>query len=101
MSSIGAGAGGSGIGGAAGSSSRGIRGRGNLGTGLEQGRVVALVTLADLEGIGLALLDVVTGGPGESTVLGLGGDDFHIAKIAGVSLTESQSNGLVQVSSCR
>lgn len=72
-----------------------------MGAGLEQGRIVALATLADLESIGLALLDVVTGSPGESAVLGLGGDDLDIAQVTGGSLTESQSNGLSVVSSCR
>lgn len=72
-----------------------------MGAGLEQGRIVALTTLADLESVGLALLDVITGSPGESAVLGLGGDDLDIAQVTGGSLTESQSNGLLVVSSCR
>lgn len=90
-----AGTGGSGTGGAGRRGTRGssssllIRGIGNLGAGLEQGRVVALATLADLESVGLALLDVVTGSPGESAVLGLGGDDLDIAQVTGGSLTES------------
>lgn len=72
---------GGGAGGAGGGLGRGI----DLSTGIDQTRVVGLAILSDLECVVAALLDVVTGGPSESAVSGLGSDGLHILKIAGVS----------------
>lgn len=72
----------------------GIRGGGDLGTGLEQTRVVGLAVLGDLEGIVVALLDVFTGSPGEGPILGLVGDGLDILQVAGIALAEGESDGL-------
>lgn len=98
----------SGLGGLSGAGAVGARGRRggsgaglssvdrgiDLGTSLEETRVVGLAILGDLEGIVVALLDVVTRGPGEGAILGLVGDGLHILQVAGVSFAESKSDRL-------
>lgn len=62
---------------------------------MKQSSVVGLIFLGDLEGVGLAALHVVVGGPGEASILGLVGDDLDIPQVAGRSFAESNGHGLV------
>lgn len=81
----------SGMGGMGGSSGLSL---GGSDASLKQSGVVDLPTLRDLEGVCLSLLDIVTGGPGESAILRLAGDGLYILQVGGASLSQGQGHRL-------
>ena len=62
--------------------------------GLQQTRVVYLAVLRHHERI-VAILDVVTWGPGEGTIPSLVGDNLNIFQIPGAAFSQSESYRLV------
>lgn len=65
---------------------------------LQQSGIVSLVLLPDLEGVGIAVLDIAIRSPGEAAALGIASDRLDILQVTRGTLAEEDSHRLNGVS---